>query len=227
VSSGSTCGTTTPPTDNVLENGVTVSGISGAAKEQIFYTLAVPSGATGLGFVTTGSSGDADLYVKFGSNPSLTDYDCKSTSSSSNESCDIASAQTGTYHVMVEAWNAIDGATLTGSFTEDGGTNPGDPTPIDNTFSDISVGSGAWAHYTQVLVDGYSTLTVTISGGSGDADLYVTHGSASTTSNYDCRPYKYGNDEVCTVTSPTAGTWYVDIRGYNASSGVTLNIKAD
>ncbi len=230
VSSGSSCGGTDPnpdPSDDVLENGVTVTGISGNAKQQMFYTLAVPAGSTDLGFVTTGSSGDADLYIKFGSKPSLTNYDCKSTTYSSNESCDVNSVQTGTYHVMVEAWNAISGVSLTGSFVENGGTDPVDPTPIDETYSNLSVGSGNWVHYTQEVVEGYSTLTVTISGGKGDADLYVTHGSESTTLTYDCRPYNVGNDEVCTVTNPSAGNWYIDIRGYSRSSGFMLNIKAN
>ena len=224
--SSSDCGITIP-TDGILANGVTETGLSGNAKDQLFYTLEVPAGATNLNFVTTGSSGDADLFVKFGSKPTLSSYDCKSTSSSSNENCDISTAQAGTYHVMVEAWNAISGTSLTGSFTPDDGTNPGDPTPIDVTYDINSISSGAWERFTENLASGYSTLTVTISGGTGDADLYVNEGTQSTTSNYDCRPYKNGNDEVCTFTSPAAGAWYFDVRGYNYSSNITLNIKAN
>jgi len=224
--SSSDCGIVIP-TDGILTNGVTETGLSGSAKDQLFYTLEVPAGATNLNFVTTGSSGDADLFVKFGSKPTLSSYDCKSTSSSSNESCDISSVQAGTYHVMVEAWNAISGTSLTGSFTPDDGTNPGDPTPIDITYDINSLNSGAWERFSENLASGYTTLTVTISGGTGDADLYVNEGTQSTTSNYDCRPYKNGNDEVCTFASPAAGAWHFDVRGYNASSNITLNIKAN
>ena len=215
-----------PPTDGILINGVAVTGISGSAKEQLFYTLEVPAGATDLNFLTTGSSGDADLYVKFGSKPTLSTYDCNSTTSSSNENCDISSAQAGTYHVMVEAWNAISGTSLTGSFINDS-TNPGEPTPIDVTYDINSISSGSWERFSQSLSSGYSTLTVTISGGTGDADLYVREGAQSTTSKYDCRPYKNGNEEVCTFTSPVAGDWYFDVRGYRASSSITLTIKAN
>jgi vibriolysin len=221
--SSSNCGV--PPTDGVLTNGVAETGLSGSAKDQLFYTLVVPAGATDLNFVTSGSNGDADLYVKFGSKPTLSTYDCKSTSSSSNETCDISSAQTGTYHVMVEAWNAISGTSLTGSFVEDGGTNPGDP--IDITYNINAINSGAWERFTENLASGYSNLTVTISGGTGDADLYVREGAQSTTSSYDCRPYKNGNEEVCTLSNPGAGAWYFDVRGYRASSNITLNIKAN
>ncbi|XQF91663.1 pre-peptidase C-terminal domain-containing protein (plasmid) [Pseudoalteromonas espejiana] len=36
--------------------------------------------------------------------------------------------------------------------------------------------------FTQDLNAGYSTLNISISGGSGDADLYIEYGSASSTS---------------------------------------------
>jgi leucyl aminopeptidase len=71
-----------------------------------------------------------------------------------------------------------------------------------------------------------SNLTVTISGGSGDADLYVNYGSPSTSSNYQCRPYKNGNEETCQISNPQAGTWYIDLQGYSSVLGVTLTIEA-
>ena len=62
----------------------------------------------------------------------------------------------------------------------------------------------------------------TISGGTGDADMYVKLGSAPTSSSYGCRPYKSGNAETCTFNAPTAGTYYVNVRAYAAYSGVSL-----
>jgi len=52
-----------------LESGTPVTGINGTAGSSSFYTLDVESGATDLNFNTTGGSGDADLYVGFGSDP--------------------------------------------------------------------------------------------------------------------------------------------------------------
>lgn len=221
LSSGSSCGT--PPTDEELTNGVARTGISGAAKSQQFFVLNVPAGSSNLKFTTTGGTGDADLYVKFGARPTLQAYDCKSTSSTSNESCSIANIQAGTYFVMVEAWNQISGVSLTGSYSDGSNNTP----PIDRTESNVSVSTGQWARYTQELNAGYANLTVTISGGSGDADLYVNFGSASSTSSYQCRPYKNGNSESCSFTNPQSGTWHIDLRGYSNASGVTLNIKAN
>ncbi|WP_193049538.1 M4 family metallopeptidase [Pseudoalteromonas undina] len=224
LSSGSECATTQPPTDDeALTNGVARTGISGAEKEQLFFTLDVPAGATNLQFNTTGGSGDADLYVKFASRPTLNSYDCNSTTSTSTESCNISNAQAGTYYVMVEAWNAISGVSLTGSYSGDNGG----VTPINRTESNINVTTNNWSRFTQDLSAGYSTLNISIAGGSGDADLYVNFGSPSSTSSYLCRPYKNGNNEECTFENPQSGTWYIDLRGYSIASGVTLNVTAN
>ncbi|MFQ3204771.1 MULTISPECIES: pre-peptidase C-terminal domain-containing protein [unclassified Pseudoalteromonas] len=224
LSSGSDCATPPPPTDDeVLTNGVTRTGISGADKEQLFFTLEVPDGATNLQFNTMGGSGDADLYVKFASRPSLNNYDCNSTTSTSTESCNISNAQAGTYYVMVEAWSAISGVSLTGSYSD----GNGGVTPINRTESNINVTTNNWSRFTQDLSEGYSTLNISIAGGNGDADLYVNFGSPSSTSSYLCRPYKNGNNEECTFDNPQAGTWYIDLRGYSLASGVTLNVTAN
>jgi hypothetical protein len=63
--------------------------------------------------------------------------------------------------------------------------------------------------------------------GTGDADLYVKVGQAPTTSSYDCRPYKAGSAEVCTVTLNTAAPVHVMVRGYSSASTFALvgNVK--
>jgi serine protease len=106
---------------NVLTNGVPVSNIGGAAGSQQFWTMNVPAGATNLKFVTSGGSGDADLYVKFGSAPTTSSYDCRSWSSTNAETCNITTAQAGTYHVLVQGYSAFSGLSLTGSYTTGGG----------------------------------------------------------------------------------------------------------
>jgi hypothetical protein len=61
-----------------------------------------------------------------------------------------------------------------------------------------------------------------MSGGTGDADMYVRQGANPTTSTYACRPYKTGNTESCTLTNPVAGNWIVGVRAYSAFSGVKV-----
>ncbi|CAH9061317.1 hypothetical protein PSECIP111854_02785 [Pseudoalteromonas sp. CIP111854] len=215
-------GTIDPVPDNKLENGIAKTGISGTSKQQLFYTLEVPVNSLGLNFTTAGGTGDADLYVKLGSKPTLDMYDCKSTTSTSNERCDIANAQVGTYHVMVEAWNQISGVSLTGSYQTAGQG----PTPINRQESNLNVSRGDWVRFEQGLDAGYANLTVAISGGTGDVDLYVKHASDVSDTIHDCRPYKNGNVESCSFDSPESGTWYIGLKGYSNSSGVTLTINA-
>lgn len=210
-----------PPANNELENGVTVTDINALAKQQVFYTLSVPVGSSNLSFTTTGGSGDADLYVKYATPPTLQDFDCKSTTATSNETCVINNLQAGVYHVMVEAWDQIAGVSLTGSYTATSGTPP-----INRVESNVSVATGNWTRFTQQLPSGYSAIDVSIAGGSGDADLYLNFAAPSSTTTYQCRPYKNGNNESCTITNPQAGTWYIDLHGYRAASGITLTITA-
>ena len=69
---------------------------------------------------------------------------------------------------------------------------------------------------------GASNLQIQISGGTGDADLYVRFGAAPTTSVFDCRPYLDDTNETCTISAPQAGTYHIMLQGFTVFSGVTL-----
>ena len=129
--------TATPtPTGGVtpIANGVPVTGLSGATGSQRFYSLAVPAGATNLRFTTTGGSDtDADLYVRFGSPPTTAVNDCKSETSTNNETCNMPTATPGTWYVLVYGWSAYSGVTLTGSYTVTGPTPTATSTPVPGT----------------------------------------------------------------------------------------------
>jgi serine protease len=222
VDTGTTPPPPPPPSDNTLENNVPVTGLALSTGNDVIYTFEVPANASNISFDMSGGTGDADMYVKFGSAPTDSSYDCRPYISGNNETC-TGSSTGGTYYVRVKAYSTFSGVSLTASYTETGNG----PTPIDATVNNISAASGAWARYTLDLGTGYSTMNVSITGGSGDADLYVNYGSQSTTSSYDCRPYKNGNEETCTFNSPQSGIWHIDIRGYTTASGVTLNVVAN
>ena len=131
-------------TVTALSNGVPVTGIGASSGADKFYKLDVPAGASGLKFVTSGGTGDADLYVKFGSQPTTTSYDCKSEGSTTAETCNIATAQAGTYYVTVHAYSTYSGMSLTGSYTTGGGgstqtySNTADYNIPDNNATGIS-----------------------------------------------------------------------------------------
>ena len=215
--------TTTPPTGgNVLANGVAITSLSGAASEELSFTMEVPAGATDLNFTMAGGTGDADLYIKFGSAPTTSNYECRSWAGGNGESCPIPTVQAGTYHVKVIGYSAFTGASLTGSFTE--GSTGGGATGGSASITDISVGRRAWTYYTINVPAGMATLDVTTSGGSGDADLFIRRGNNPTSSNYECKSENSNNAESCSIANPTADTWHIGIYGYRASSGVSLDV---
>ena len=223
--STSSCGGGGGGGETALTNGVPVTGISGSTGTDFRYTLVVPAGATGLKFVTSGGSGDADLYVKFGSQPTTTTADCKSEGGTTAETCSIATAQAGTYHVLVHTYATISGVSLTGSYSTGGGGGTCGGTVLCSgtavALPSKSTG-GVSSNYTLVVPSGKTSAVISISGGTGDADLYVKLGSAPTTTSYSCRPYLTGNNETCTFNAPTAGTYYINVRAYSSYSGVSL-----
>ncbi|WP_133000707.1 S8 family serine peptidase [Luteimonas arsenica] len=209
------------PNPGELQNGTPVTGVSGASGSTQYWTITVPAGATNLNIATSGGSGDADLYVRRGSQPTTSSYDCRPYRSGNNESCSFASPQAGTYHVMVRGYSAFSGLTLTASYNAGGGGG-GNQLTNGVPVTGLSGSAGNERRYTIQVPAGRSQLRLQLSGGTGDADLYVRQGSAPTTSSYNCRPYLTGNNETCTFNSPAAGTWHIMVRGYSAYSGVSL-----
>ncbi|CAM3836906.1 S8 family serine peptidase [Rheinheimera salexigens] len=124
---------------------------------------------------------------------------------------------------IVKAKAAHDYITNNGCDGDGGGTTP--PPSNGATFPNLSAGTGQWLRGNYAIPSGVSSITFKITGGSGDADLYVRYGSAPTTNAYTCRPYKYGNEEVCTIANPQAGTWHVGIRAYQSFSGLTYSYQ--
>ncbi|HSP77200.1 MAG TPA: PPC domain-containing protein, partial [Myxococcaceae bacterium] len=93
------------------------------------------------------------------------------------------------------------------------------------TVSSLSDSAGGRKYYSISVPAGVSTLTFDTSGGTGDVDLYVRSGSSPTFSTFNCRPYAGGNNEVCTFSAPSPGTWYVMLHGWSSYSGVGLTAR--
>ncbi len=205
------------PTDTVLANGVPVAGLSDVKGGQKFFKLDVPAGQSSLVFKISGGTGDADLYTKRGARPSLSSYDCRPYTGNNNETCTVNSPAAGTYYVLLNGYAAYSGVTLTGTYAIT------DNTPVLGNGVPVAI-SGALGslQYWKVSVPAGRTLTIRISGGTGDADLYTRFGSRPTFINWDCRPYTNGNNETCSVSSTSAGDYYLMVRGYSAYSGASL-----
>lgn len=207
--------------NNELSCGQTVGSLSGSTGEWQHFFIDVDSTVTGLSFNMSGGSGDADLYVRYGAEPTTSSYDCRPYSAGNNENCDVNSVQAGRYYVSIRAYSSYSNVSLSVSCT----TGGGNCTPYSDSVSNISDSQGGWKYYTQDVPACATEFVASISGGSGDADLYTRFGSQPTTSSYACRPYRAGNNETCTATNPSAGTWHLGIRAYSTYSGVTLSVS--
>ncbi|WP_223635532.1 M4 family metallopeptidase [Corallococcus sp. EGB] len=98
------------------------------------------------------------------------------------------------------------------------------PLPNNTTVSMIYGSAGSARSYC-FDVPANTPSTVTISGGTGDVDLYTRFDRSPTTQLYDCRPYLTGNNETCNLAArPNAGRQWIMLRGYTAYSGVSLTV---
>lgn len=196
------------------------TNLSAAQHDWVRHTVTVGEGATELHVQIQGGTGDADLYVRAGSEPTTGDYDCRPYRSGNVEECIIANPTAGTYHIGLRAYSAFSGVDL--STTVTGGAMPEEPEFEFLDESDLSDTRGNEQFFTLEVPAGATNLEFVMSGGTGDADLYIREGDAPTTSDYDCRPYRSGNEETCSVPAPVAGTYHVMLRAYSDYSGVSV-----
>jgi hypothetical protein len=202
-----------------LTNGVPVSGLSGTIGSETFYTIVVPAGQDDLEIQISGGSGDCDLYVRRNAAPTLTAYDYRPYQVGNNETVTVESPAAGTWYIMLRGYTAYSGLTLVATYSASISI-----TPLTNglAVADLAGAIGSETFYKIDVPVGQTKLEIQISGGSGDCDLYVKRDALPTTAVYDYRPYLVGNNELVTIDNPTAGTWYIMLRGYNAYAGVTL-----
>ncbi|CAN5793908.1 hypothetical protein BH11PSE8_BH11PSE8_08660 [soil metagenome] len=286
-----------------LANDVPVSSLSGAVGTSTYYTLVVPAGATQAVFSIVGTSGDADLHVRYGSLPTQSAWDYRPYTATSNETVTVNAPTAGTWYVMVRAYSAYSGLTLRGRYT--GGTPAATQLPVISpapgsysglvavslssatagavirytldgsapsassevyvapiqltattqvramgfasglansaiasgtytitnairaltpglSITGLSGATGSVANFRLAVPSGMSSVTLTLSGGTGDADLYVKYGQLATTSVWDQRPYLSGNNETVTINTPQAGDYFVMVHGYAAYSGASI-----
>jgi hypothetical protein len=100
----------------VLSNGVALGGQTAATSAWKYYTIDIPAGKTSATFSIAGSSGDADMFVKLGTAPTGSSYDCKANGPTSTEGCTINAPAAGKYYVGVFAYAAYSGLSVKASY---------------------------------------------------------------------------------------------------------------
>jgi uncharacterized protein YkwD len=89
----------------------------------------------------------------------------------------------------------------------------------------LSGALGSWQYVRVEVPAGAASLDVQLSGGGGDADLYLLAGEKPTETAFSCRPFLVGNDETCTASNPATSIWQVGIHAFAAFNDATLTIS--
>lgn len=119
-----------PPPPTALTNGETVSNLSGSTGSEAFYSITLPDGASNLSVQIAGGSGDADLYLREGALPTLASYDCRPWLNGNNETCAGNNPGPTDYYVMIQAYAAFSGVSLSVSYDEDNTEPPVNQPPV-------------------------------------------------------------------------------------------------
>lgn len=112
--------TVTQATSNNTElvNEDIVFDLSAPKGNELRFTIEVPEGASDLLVDMFGGTGDADLYVKFGGEPTTSDFNCRPYLIGNNEHCFYNQPQVGTYHILLHAYEDFSDVVLGVSYLE-------------------------------------------------------------------------------------------------------------
>jgi hypothetical protein len=81
---------------------------------------------------------------------------------------------------------------------------------------------GSSVLYRIFVPTGSTKLVVTLTGGTGDADIYVRAGTPPTFSSYTCASENAANAETCTINNPPKGTYYILVGLWDPYAGASL-----
>src|SRR5262249_7739467 len=112
-------GTTGEATE--LVSGETIEDIAAAKDGTHRYYIDVAEGTSQLSFVMAAGLGDADIYVRFGEEPTLSEWDYRPYTNGSNETVDVAPPQAGRWHVMIHGYTQFSDVSLTANVVGAGG----------------------------------------------------------------------------------------------------------
>lgn len=89
-----------------------VENLSGAAGSARYFAVAIPSGATRIEVQLEGTSGDADIYLRYNVYPSTSRYDGRSDGPTTSERIEVRAPRSGTWYVMLRGYSAFRGGRL-------------------------------------------------------------------------------------------------------------------
>ncbi len=204
--SGGGGGTTT------LTNGVAVTNISGSTGTWKHYKISVPSGQSSLAIVMSGGTGDGDLYVKLGSQPTLSSYNYRPYLSGNNETVTVTNPAAGDWYISIYGYSSYSGVTLKATYSAAAGC-----TNVSGSLS----GTGANWYSAQYTSSVSGTHTGKLTGPSGvDFDLYLQKWNGSSWASVAAGESSTAVENVSY--SGTSGTYRWRVYAYSGSGSFTL-----
>lgn len=90
----------------------------------------------------------------------------------------------------------------------------------------LTASTGNYSYHFVYLPAGVKQLTITSSGGTGNADLYYGGSSWATTGSYQSKSTNAGNSETLTIDNPPSGWVYFSLAAAQNFSGVSLSTQS-
>ena len=196
-----------------------VTGLSGRAGATQFFEVNLSRFARRFHVRLFGGTGDADLFVRRGNDPTRADFDCRPYLASNDELCEVQVAAPGRYVIAVRAGTGgFRDATLQ-THALGAPTGCSDPALLQET----AMSSDGDTREFRIFVPACAReLEVRTGNGSGDADLLVRYGSSPTATTAECRPFLLGNEERCTLPVTTPGEYVIQVETGTGYQGVDL-----
>jgi hypothetical protein len=231
-----------------LSNGQTVSSLSGATGAYQYFKITVPTGQSSLAVTTSGGTGDEDVYLKLGSQPTTTTYDYRGIVSGNAENVTVTNPGAGDWYIGLYGYAAYSGVSLTATYSGGGGGtqqllgNPGFETgtasPWTTSSGVVTNAAGETAHggTWMAWLDGYGSAhtdtllqTVTIPSTATSASLsfwlHIDSAETTTTTAYDTLKVQIRNSSGTVLATLATYSNLNKATGYTQKSFNVLTYK--
>jgi hypothetical protein len=207
----------------LLRDGEPRANMSGASGSEKPFKLWVPVNTNQVQIQISGGTGDVDMYIRRGAPATNLSWSYRPYLWGNDESVTLnnpTSSGGAWYYVLLRGYQAYTGLTLRADFQAG-------PRLYDNggVIKNLSAIEDQERHFKMVVPLNASRFIIKLSGGSGNADLYVRKFGPATDDYYDYRSTNNGTSESVVVSNPSSGLWYLYVRARDNYSGVKLTAE--
>lgn len=214
---------------SALVNGQAKTGLGTNQGSWLQHYIDVPANQAKLVVSQNGGTGDADLYLNFGTAPNLQTYSCRPYLGGNNESCTVNNPTAGRWYVGNYAYSTFSNLSLTATYSP----RPAQPdacatqSPVDYTAVQagkmycVVAGNDNYTYFYYYNNTANARLKLNLYGPTtGNADLYFSALNWPTNTSYQQRSENSNSTEQI-LTNPLAVGWsYIAIKG-NPNRGQT------